>query len=387
MIPTPTQNKAKPHVSKNVKTSDVQTYLAKETSTDGDFSEKDDECVPEQAAHERRSKKKVDYVINVDNLTYDEEPLTNIFDPGIAKRFQRRKGKVVMFEDYPSKEIKRKYGGMKSTPSRSSKGKYLVGPARSWSKVDIPTRNRKVVSSSDYMFEFEEDVQDTIPVRRYAPKNPYVVVPEAPLENMSLHYVKNDERWKYVIQRRISLERELDKDALKCKEVMELIEATGLMKNVTTFGLCYEGLVKKFVVTIPDGFFDMKREDYRKVYVRVNVVTFSLAIINKLLGRIEEPQAEIEVTNEQVCKEIIDKQVLGPTTSKGSAITQLKETCKELDDYIWSITTTKIKLEKMIKDLMDEEEKEVKHLNILQTFSNCLAAFSKPKSSPNYVCK
>ena len=116
---------------------DVQTYLEKETSPDNDSSEKveesvpehaaferrskkkADECVPEHATHERRSKKKVDHIINVDELTSDEEPLTNIVTPGIAKRLQRRKGKAVVFEDSPSKEMKRKSDGLKSTPSRS----------------------------------------------------------------------------------------------------------------------------------------------------------------------------------------------------------------------------------------------------------------------------
>lgn len=51
---------------------DVQTSLEKETCPDSDSSEKADECVPEQAAHERRSKKKANYVINVDGLTSDK---------------------------------------------------------------------------------------------------------------------------------------------------------------------------------------------------------------------------------------------------------------------------------------------------------------------------
>ncbi|XP_050916248.1 uncharacterized protein LOC127131364 [Lathyrus oleraceus] len=317
MIPAPTQKKAKPYVSKNVKTSeshsdvfpDVQTSLEKETSPDGDSSEKDDECVPEQASHERRSKKKANYFINVDDLKYDEEPLTNILSTGIAKRLQRRKGKAVMFEDSPSKEIKRKSGGMKSTPSRSSKGKSLVGLVISWSKVVTPTRKRKVVSSSDSEFEVKEDIQDITPVRRSTPKKSYDVVPEAPLDNVSLHYVKNAERWMFVIQRRISLERELGKDTLKCKEVVELIEVDGLMKTVIKFGPCYEDLVKKFVVTIHDGCDDVKSEDYMKVYVRGNVLTFSPAVINKFLGRTEDPHAELEVTDDQVCKEITAKQV------------------------------------------------------------------------------
>ncbi|XP_050896710.1 uncharacterized protein LOC127103500 [Lathyrus oleraceus] len=200
---------------------------------------KADECVPEQAAHERRSKKKVDHVLNVDDLTYDEEPLTNIMTPSIAKKLQRRKGKVMVFEDSPSKEIKRKSGGMKSTPSRSSVGKSLVGPTRSWSKVVTPTRKRKVVSS------------------------------------------KNAERWKYVMQRRVALERELGKDALKCKEIVELIEAVGLMKTITKFGPCCESLVKEFVVIIPNRCDGVKSADYKK----------------------------LEVTHDQVCKEITIKQV------------------------------------------------------------------------------
>lgn len=255
---------------------EVQTSLAKETSPDGDSSEKHDECVPEQVAHEIKSKKKVEYVVNVDDLTSDEKPLTNILAPRIAKRLQRRKGKDVMFEDSPSKEIKRKFGGIKSTTSRSSKGKSHVGPARSWSKVGIPTRKRKGVSSSDSEFVVEEDIHDIIPERRFSPKKPYVVVPEAPLDNVSLHYVRNAERWKYIIQRRIDLERELGKDVLKCKEVVELIDVVGLMKVVTKFGPCYEGLVKEFVVTIPDVCDDVKSEDYMEVYVRGNVVTFPL---------------------------------------------------------------------------------------------------------------
>lgn len=118
---------------------------------------------------------------------------------------------------------------------------------------------------------------------------------EAPLDNVSLHCVKNVERWKYVIQKRIALERGLGEDALKCKEFVKLIEVSGLIKTITKFGPCYECPVKEFVVTIPDGCDYVKSEDYRKVYVRVNVVTFSPAVINKFMGRIEEPQAELEV--------------------------------------------------------------------------------------------
>lgn len=270
---------------------------------------KEDECVLEHAAQERRSKKKVDHVVSVDELTSDDKPLTNIVTPGIAKRPQRRKGKTMVFKDSPSREIKRKFVGLKGTHSRSSIGKSHVGPTRSWSKVGTPTRKRKLVSSSDSKFDVKKDVQDITPVKISANKKPHAALPKAPLDNVSLHYVKNAKRWKYVIHMRVALERELSKDALKCKEVIELIEAAGLMKTVTQFGPCYESLVKEFVVTILDGCDDVKNADYEKVYVRGNVVTFSLAVINKFLGRIGEPKDELEVTDDQMCKEITAKQV------------------------------------------------------------------------------
>ncbi|XP_050915896.1 uncharacterized protein LOC127130988 [Lathyrus oleraceus] len=90
---------------------------------------------------------------------------------------------------------------------------------------------------------------------------------------------------------------------------MELIEVAGLMKTITHFGPCYENLVKEFVVIIPYGCDDTKSVDYGKVYLRGNVVTFSSTVINKFLGRTNEPQVELEVTDDQVGKEITTKQV------------------------------------------------------------------------------
>ncbi|XP_050890037.1 uncharacterized protein LOC127095377 [Lathyrus oleraceus] len=281
--------------------SDVQKSLAKETRPDNESSEKVEESVPEHDALERRSKKKEDGIVT----------------PGITKRLQRRKGRVVLFEDSPSWEMKRKSVGLKGTPSRSSIGKSHV----------------------------EKDVQDITPVKRSAYKKPHVAMPEAPPNSVSLHYVKNVERWKYVIQRNVALERELGKDALKCKEVVKLIETIGLMKTVTQFGHCHESLIKEFMLTILGGCDDVKSVDYGKVYVRGNVVTFSPTVINKFLGRTEEPQAELEVINDQVCKEITAKQVPGPATSKKSVIAQLKKTYKELEDSIRYNTATKIKLD------------------------------------------
>ncbi|XP_050889836.1 uncharacterized protein LOC127095148 [Lathyrus oleraceus] len=294
---------------------DVQTSLTKEPSPDNDSSEKDEESIPEHAARERRNS--------------------------------------------PSREVKRKVGGLKGTPSRSSTGKSLGGPTRSWIKVVTPTRKRKVVSSSESEFDVEKDVQDITLIKIFANKKPNDAMPKVPLDNAYSHYVENVERWKYVIQRSVALERELGKDALKFKEVMELIEVVGLIKTVTHVGPCYESLVKEFVVTIHDGCDDTKSADYGKVYVRGNFVTFSPTVIHKYLGKIDVPRDELEATDDQVSKEITTKQALGPATSKKSVIAQLKETCKELKDSIRSSTVTKIKLETLMKAMMKEKKKEV----------------------------
>lgn len=190
----------------------------------------------------------------------------------------------MVFKELPSKAIRGKYG--------SSKGKSLVGP-KSWSKVIVSTKKRKVVSSSDYEFKVGEDVQDIIPIKKYASTKTCAAILE-----------KNVERWKYVDQRRIALEKELAKGFLKCKEIVDLIEDGGLMRTVTSFHPCYEGLVKQFVVSVPDGYDDVKSKDYRKINVRGNVVTFSPAVITKFLDKFEEPQAKLEDTDDQVCKEI-----------------------------------------------------------------------------------
>lgn len=55
---------------------------------------------------------------------------------------------------------------------------------------------------------------------------------------------------------------------------------------------------------------DNKRsKEFREVYVRGRCVDFSTEIINRFLGINEEEQAEIEVSDNVICREIIAKQV------------------------------------------------------------------------------
>ncbi|XP_050896780.1 uncharacterized protein LOC127103574 [Lathyrus oleraceus] len=81
------------------------------------------------------------------------------------------------------------------------------------------------------------------------------------------------------------------------------------MKTVTGFGKCYEMLVKEFIVNISKECDDKRSKEFRKVYVRGKCVDFSPEIINRFLGKNEEEQAEIEVSDNVICREITAKKV------------------------------------------------------------------------------
>lgn len=190
---------------------------------------------------------------------------------------------------------------IEGTPSKPAKKHAGVGPTKSWSKV-TPTRKRKKVSSSESDFDAEHDVQDITPLKKSIMKKILVNVPEVPLDNISFHSVENVEIGKFIYQIRIALERELGQDALECNEVMKLIEHVGLMKIVKGFGKCYEVLVKEFIVNTLFDCDNKKNKDFRKVFVRGKCVEFSPDVINRYMGRCEDEQAEIEVTDNLVCK-------------------------------------------------------------------------------------
>lgn len=90
---------------------------------------------------------------------------------------------------------------------------------------------------------------------------------------------------------------------------MELMEDAEIMKSVSFFGNCYEMLVKEFIVIIPKDCDNSLIKEHRKVLVRGKCVVFSPEVINKFLGRNEEEQAEVEVTDNAIYKEITAQQV------------------------------------------------------------------------------
>ena len=86
------------------------------------------------------------------------------------------------------------------------------------------------------------------------------------MDNMSFHPETSIQKWKYVLQRRITSERELGEKAIHGKEIMKVIRQ---MNIVTDDGPNYEKLVKEL----------------RKVYARGKCVKLSTPTFI-LLGKI-----------------------------------------------------------------------------------------------------
>ncbi|KAK2359714.1 hypothetical protein QL285_085060 [Trifolium repens] len=278
-------------------------------------------------------------VVDVDTMADLDQTVSEVASGSIARRLRNRKGKNtdVMAEDV-----------IKATPSKKKK---MIGPSRKPSKVEIASEKKKAsgkrkqteVGDSDY--EVEEDVphivsnivssakkQSQKKLRRAADVSVHDVVddvpnivstgkkkiggriipqnvPDVPMDNISFHFIESAQKWKFVANRRLALEKELSAEALECKEIIALIKKAGLLKTVSGIGECYEKLVKEFLVNIPEDCDNPLSKEHHKVYVRGKCVHFSPAIINKFLGNKEDGYAELEVTNNQVCKTITANQV------------------------------------------------------------------------------
>ncbi|XP_058733226.1 uncharacterized protein LOC131604827 [Vicia villosa] len=228
----------------------------------------------------------------------------------------RRKGKVVVQGspkgstqvNNPAKDAIRKKstsaGHVKSKAVTKSKG---VGPSKSWSRV-IPKKKkeREIVEPES---DVEVNVPDISSRKKPTTSNLATNIHEVPIDNVSFHYASSVSRLKYVFQKRLDVERELAPNALENKEVLELIQEAGLLKTVCNLPKCYEKLVKEFVENLSEDCGNSKSADYRKVFVRGKRVSFYPSVINKFLGRPDEAQTELEVTDNQVCQVITAKQV------------------------------------------------------------------------------
>jgi len=223
------------------------------------------------------------------------------YGDSVAKILRSNKGKVV---GLASKSLKETVSEVKVTPKTKIKT-TAVGQKKSWSKVKVKStaerfRKRKVISSSESEYDVEKDVQNIIPAasRKSAGKKIMLTVENVPID-----------KWRFIYHRRLALERELGKEAQEIKVVMELIKEVGLMKTMCNLGECYEQLVKEFLVNIPDDCDSPISSAYQKAFVLGECVNFSPTTINKFLGVEEINNPKLEVTDDQVCNEITEKQV------------------------------------------------------------------------------
>ncbi|XP_050909536.1 uncharacterized protein LOC127123354 [Lathyrus oleraceus] len=140
------------------------------------------------------------------------------------------------------------------------------GPTKSWSKgVPKKKKTKSVIVESDS--DVPCYVPDTLSKKKPTTSKLAASVPEVPIDNISFHFASSVNRWKYVYQKRLALERELAQNVLECKDIMDLIQEAGLMKTVTQFSKCYEMLVKEFFVNVSEECADGKSKEFRKVYV------------------------------------------------------------------------------------------------------------------------
>lgn len=191
-------------------------------------------------------------------------------------------------------EVSRK-GKQKAVESSGKKAKKTTGKKQKVSRIDLETESdvegdvRDITASEKKMFSGKRIPSD---------------VPNVPLDNVSIHAPENAFKWKYVYQRRVAKEREIDSDVLACKEIIALIAKAGLRKTVMNIGKCYDKLVKEFIVNLSEDVNNSTSPEFRKVFVRGKCVNFSPAIINQTLEISVVEFVEEELSLDTVAEEL-----------------------------------------------------------------------------------
>lgn len=98
-----------------------------------------------------------------------------------------------------------------------------------------------------------------------------------------IHFESSAQKWKFIIQKRINCERELNGEALGCKDLVNLVKVVLIMNIVTESSPCFEKLVMEFIENISPECNIERRQEYNKVYVRGKCVGFSPFVINEHL--------------------------------------------------------------------------------------------------------
>ncbi|XP_057443950.1 uncharacterized protein LOC130736120 [Lotus japonicus] len=227
------------------------------------------------------------HVENVQDVNEDPESdamLINTLGTSVSAALKRRKMTVV--RKYSTRSSGKKFGLGLSEDKKRKKVIILDDDTPVVKNVKRKVHDDSDTPVVDGTPTMELDKSETgaaarkCKVGKQIPEN----VPAAPLDNISFHSEESVGKWKYVYQRRIAQERELTGEILHCQEIMELLEAAGLLKTVTEIGSCYDKLVREFIVNVTTNCTVSGHPDFRKVFMRGRCVKFSPEIINQYLG-------------------------------------------------------------------------------------------------------
>ncbi|XP_058766830.1 uncharacterized protein LOC131640456 [Vicia villosa] len=169
---------------------------------------------------------------------YSNNDLVATVNPNVAKRLMnRRKGKAVIQNSpikkadvkNPSKDSVKKKSTFVGPIKRRVVAKSVgVGPSKSWNKVVPKKRKERAIEESES--DVEVNVHDTPLKKKPTTSKLAATVSKVPINNVSFHFAASANRWKFGYQKRLALERELAQNARDCKDIMDLIQAAGLIK-------------------------------------------------------------------------------------------------------------------------------------------------------------
>ncbi|MCH84851.1 envelope-like protein [Trifolium medium] len=176
-----------------------------------------------------------------DDAGSKEKSVEEVLVTNMSKRLRSNSGKGVATASQPATTPRKEKKAASSKPVN-------YGPPRSSSKVTTSSARgknslkRKEPPSSDSELEEGAVKATTGGSSRKTVKGKKVPqnVPPAPLDNVSFHFEDGSSKWRFIFYRRLSLERNLSSDLLNCQELMDLIEAAGLLRTVKDLGSCYE---------------------------------------------------------------------------------------------------------------------------------------------------
>ncbi|XP_050915148.1 uncharacterized protein LOC127130126 [Lathyrus oleraceus] len=134
----------------------------------------------------------------------EDDPLVHLVKPSIAEKLRTKKGKSM--------------AKMRAARVKKAAG---IGPSKPWSKVEVGKRKER--DSSDSEEDVKDDVPDISPAKRQAvQKSPRktAAVTGVHLDKISFHLEDGVAKWKYVIQRRLAIGRELGQEAIEVKEII-----------------------------------------------------------------------------------------------------------------------------------------------------------------------